>query len=63
MKVHVNENLCSGSGLCVDTCPAVFQLKENGISIANVEQVPTEFQQGCRKAADNCPSGAISIEE
>ena len=27
------------------------------------DQVPVEFQEACRAAADSCPTEAISIEE
>jgi ferredoxin len=63
MKVHVDANVCSGSGLCIETCPGVFELSDDGISKVKVERVPAELQQVCREAADNCPSEAISIEE
>ncbi len=63
MKAHVNPNLCSGTGLCVDTCPDVFELNDKSVSMVKMEQVPAELQQECSKAAANCPTEAISIEE
>ena len=63
MKVRVNPNLCSGTGLCVETCSEVFELNDEGVSTVKMEQIPTELQQECSKAADNCPTEAISIEE
>jgi len=63
MKVRVNPNRCSGSGLCVDTCPEVFELNDEGVSKVKMEQIPTEYQKGCKEAADNCPTEAISLEE
>jgi ferredoxin len=63
MKVHVNQNLCSGAGACLDVCPEMFELTERGTSVTKSEQVPSEFEQACREAADNCPTCAILIEE
>jgi len=63
MKVCVNPDLCSGSGLCVDTCPEVFELSDEGVSKVKMGQIPTEYQQTCKEAADNCPTEAISLEE
>ncbi|MHC4571120.1 MAG: ferredoxin [Planctomycetota bacterium] len=63
MKVRLNPDLCSGSGLCVDTCPEVFELNDEGVSKVKMEQIPTEYQQSCKEAADNCPTEAISLEE
>jgi len=63
MKARVDPNLCGGTGLCVETCSAVFEIDSEGISAVVVDKVPTEFEQSCREAADNCPTNAISIEE
>ena len=63
MKIFVDSNLCKGTGLCVETCPEVFELNEEGLSTVKVSRVPAGVQQNCRESADNCPTGAISIEE
>ncbi|HUW19162.1 MAG TPA: ferredoxin [Sedimentisphaerales bacterium] len=63
MKVHVDPGLCSGSGACVDTCPQLFELNQEGVSTAKTENVPEDLQQKCKEAAENCPTQAISIEE
>jgi len=48
--------------LCVDTCPAVFEI-EAGLAKVLVERVPEDAQDICREAADNCPVEAINITE
>jgi ferredoxin len=62
MKAKVNQDMCSGTGLCVETCPEVFKL-ENGKSVVKVDKVPAEAQASCQEAAEGCPTVAISIEE
>lgn len=62
MKAKVNSELCSGTGLCEDTCPEVFEL-QSGVSTVKVDTVPSDAQQRCREAMLACPSEAISIEE
>lgn len=62
MKAVVNQGLCSGTGLCEQTCPEVFELK-GGLSTVIVDEVPSGYEQSCRDAADGCPTEAISIEE
>ncbi|TML19869.1 MAG: ferredoxin [Actinobacteria bacterium] len=32
MKVWIDQDLCTGDGLCTDHCPEVFVLLEDGIS-------------------------------
>ncbi len=59
-KVRVDEDLCIGCGLCVDTCPDVFELTDDGKAKAkdNADNID------CAKdAADTCPTEAIIVEE
>jgi ferredoxin len=60
MKVRV-EDTCTACGLCVDTCPDVFQM---GSDMAEVvaETVAPEFEETVQQAADECPVEAIVIE-
>lgn len=63
MKACVDKELCSGCGPCVDICPEVFELNEDGIAVVKTATVPSQCYQTCKEAADECPSDAISIEE
>lgn len=63
MIVCVDPELCTGCGPCVDICPEVFELNDEGISVVKVKEVPAELQQACREAVESCPPEAISIEE
>lgn len=60
MKVYVKEELCTGCGICETICPEVFEIGEDGISHVLSEDCNSDC---CREAADNCPEGAIVIEE
>lgn len=62
MHVGVNEELCTGCGLCEDICPEVFNI-DNNISRVLVETVPAEVEDSCKDAMEQCPTDAISIEE
>ncbi len=61
MKARIDENICTGCGLCCDNCPEVFEM---GDTTANViaDPVPSEYEEKVREAAENCPVDAISIE-
>lgn len=63
MKVTVDQSLCSGCGLCVETCPEVFELGDDSLAIVLVKTVPIEMEDACRDAADQCPMEAITISE
>lgn len=62
MKAKVDPDLCTGCGLCVETCPEVFELPGD-VATVKVETVPKQFEATCREAAEGCPVEAISIEE
>lgn len=62
-SVKVDQAKCIGCGLCVSTCPDVFELNEDGKS--NIKAgADLEKNAACAKeAAENCPAKAISVEE
>lgn len=60
MKAFVDADLCTGCGLCCDTCPAVFELQD-AVAVVIVEEVPPESEETCRDAAASCPTEAIRI--
>lgn len=64
MTVTVDEDLCTACGLCVDTCPEVFDLgDDDDVAQVKVDVVPEEFEELCEQAADECPSESIIIED
>ena len=63
MKVCIDPELCSGCGPCVDICPEIFELNEEGIAVVKVNEVSAELQDACKEAAGDCPTEAISIKE
>ena len=63
MKAHVDEDVCIGCELCVDTCPEVFQMNDDGFAEPVADPVPPEQRECVREAADICPVTAIEIEE
>ena len=60
MKVRV-EDTCTACGLCVDTCPQVFQMGDEMAEVI-VDEVPAEFEDAAQQAADECPVNAIIVE-
>ena len=63
MKVKVNKDACIGCGACAAICDKVFEINDEGLSEAKVEEVKEEFQDEVRDAADSCPTGAIEVNE
>ena len=61
MKAKVDNDTCTGCELCVDTCPAVFQMSDDVAKVV-VDEIPEEEADSAQEAADSCPVEAITIE-
>lgn len=76
MRVWIDQDLCTGDGLCVDHCPDVFVQLEDGIayvvqggvtlndpgSSGSLAIVEVKNQVDVVKAAEVCPGECIFIE-
>jgi ferredoxin len=62
MKAKVDEELCTGCGVCADEAPEVFEMNDDDIAVVKVNPVPEEHADAAQAAADGCPCGAIEIE-
>ncbi len=76
MRVWIDQDLCTGDGLCVDHCPEVFVLLEDGISYVQAAGVPQNDPGGAAsqvvvaagldraviEAAEDCPGECIFLE-
>ena len=60
MNVHVNEN-CVSCGLCVNLCPAVFTMTQEGYAAAR-DEIGPEQEGMVQEAAESCPVDAIEVE-
>jgi len=59
-KIQVDQELCIGCGACVNLCPDIFELDDNGKS-----QVIGDECKDCTigMIIDSCPVGAIKEAE
>jgi ferredoxin len=76
VRVWIDQDLCTGDGLCVDHCPDVFVQLEDGIayvvqggvtlndpgSSGSLAIVEVKNQVDVVKAAEVCPGECIFIE-
>jgi ferredoxin len=76
MRVWIDQDLCTGDGLCTDHCPEVFVLLEDGISYVrdaagvasgpggrdSVVVVPIRHVDEVIAAALDCPGECIFLE-
>jgi ferredoxin len=76
MRVWIDQDLCTGDGLCTDHAPEVFTLLEDGIAYVkqnghvlndpggpgSLARVPPMLEPSVVHAADDCPGECIFIE-
>ncbi len=61
MKVRVDEDKCIGCGVCVNSCPEVFELNDDNKAIVLED---ADFDScDLDEAIDNCPTDAIVEED
>ena len=62
MKAEVDQDECTGCGLCVDTCPEVFEMVGN-LAVSKQDEVPSGAEEPCMQVAEDCPVEAIKIDK
>lgn len=63
MKAVISSQ-CMGDRNCNDLCPQVFQYDENELkSIVKVDEIPEQYEEIVRRAAEECGADAIEIIE
>ncbi len=63
MRIYVDEDKCIGCGACAEICPAVFHIDEETGKSRVFDPDACDFAGCCEAAEENCPEGAIIIEE
>ena len=59
----VDLDMCASTGGCAQTCPEVFEIRDDGYLYVLIEEPPVEIQDRVRDAADLCPTAAIELTE
>jgi ferredoxin len=75
MKVWIDQDLCTGDGLCEEICPSVFTLLDDGLAYvkqgdtvlnepggsAQMADVAPDLHDAVTEAAEECPGECIFI--
>jgi ferredoxin len=75
--VWIDQDLCTGDGICTDHCPDVFVILEDGIAYVrehgtalndpggsvSLARVPERFEQVVVECAAQCPGECIFVED
>jgi len=61
ITVTVDHDICASTGGCVQICPEVFQIGDDGYLVVLQERPAAAFAAAVLSAADNCPTAAITV--
>ena len=76
MKVWIDQDLCTGDGLCEEIAPSVFTLLDDGLAYVKegskvfsdpggaegLANVPPDMEEATIESAEECPGECIFIE-
>ncbi|HHH80965.1 MAG TPA: ferredoxin [candidate division Zixibacteria bacterium] len=64
MKIRIDEETCIACGICSQMCPEAFEAREeDGIAVVIASEEELDNIECVQEAIDNCPTGAIIVEE
>jgi len=62
MKATIDRDGCISCGLCVDTCPEVFRMADDGFAEVYVDEVPSDVEDATVETQEGCPTSVISVD-
>ncbi|MBP6795746.1 MAG: ferredoxin [Saprospiraceae bacterium] len=63
MRVVVDFDVCASSAACMQVCPEVFEVRNDGFLYILIEEPDEALRDKVSQAADLCPTAAITIED
>jgi ferredoxin len=63
MKICIDYERCMGHAVCEAVAPQVFRLGDDAYTHLLMEQPGEDMRALIEDAADQCPTGALSIED
>lgn len=63
MKAHIDRDGCISCGLCIDTCPEVFAMGDDGVAEVIADDVPEEAEDSAVEAQEGCPVDVIMVKD
>lgn len=62
MKAVIDRSGCIACGLCIETCPEVFQMADDGLAEVIADTVPQDAEGRAVESQENCPVSVITVE-
>ena len=62
MKVTIEQEYCTGDGLCEDLCPSVFGMQDDGLAHVKLSgDVPSDLEGAVLDAQGQCVGECIHV--
>ena len=61
LRVLADRSRCCGYGLCVQVCPEVFKLGDDGLIGLESAIVPSGLEEEAAAAVTSCPAEALRV--
>jgi ferredoxin len=62
MKASIDRSGCISCEVCVQTCPEVFRMAEDGLAEVYVDSVQDSAKETALEAQESCPASVITVE-
>ena len=56
MRVWIDQDLCTGDGICAEICPKLFEMDDDGLAYVKEADWPTRF------GPDGAPAGEPALK-
>ncbi len=63
MKASIDRPNCISCEVCVETCPEVFRMADDGFAEVYVDPIPAETEEKALTAEADCPAEVITIDD
>ena len=61
LRAFADRERCCGYGICVQLCPGVFKVGDDGLVYLENEIVPAALAEQATEAAASCPAQALRV--
>lgn len=62
-KVWIDQDLCTGDGLCAEICPAIFEMHDDGLAYVKEQEWPNIYNGGPKDPVYKMARGQADVPD